>query len=81
MKTTGKCPKCGKTEIVEDARMIDHGHAGIQQDMTIATYKQPKAILFKGKQTTTVSAWLCISCGFIELYADHPSWVRTSEES
>ncbi|MDB6131880.1 MAG: hypothetical protein JWM59_123 [Verrucomicrobiales bacterium] len=72
MKTTGKCPKCGSTEIVADAKAIDHGHGNHQGDMMLATFRKPEALLFKGSRKTTLSAWMCMDCGFVELYADSP---------
>lgn len=72
MKQTGKCPKCGGTEIIADAKAIDRGDYNSQHEMSIATFRNPQAFIFKDKQEVTVSAWVCGSCGFIEYYADSP---------
>jgi predicted nucleic-acid-binding Zn-ribbon protein len=72
MKQTGKCPKCGCTEIVADAKAVDFGHGNVQHDMSVATFRRPQALIFKDERMTTVSAWVCASCGYIEFYADSP---------
>ena len=70
MKQSGKCPKCASTRIIADAKVVDRGHGNVEGDMTLATFGKPEAILFKEKQKTTVSAWVCASCGYVEFYAD-----------
>jgi len=72
MKISGKCPKCGETKIIKDAKVVDRGHHNVEQELRLATFLKPDALLFKGKESSTVSAWVCASCGFVELYADHP---------
>ncbi|EDY18623.1 conserved hypothetical protein [Chthoniobacter flavus Ellin428] len=83
MKRTGKCPKCGSTNIEKDAKVIDrNGSYSSEYEMTIATYQKPRAILFKGERISTVSAWVCADCGYLELYADAPREIKVrSEES
>ncbi len=76
MKQTGKCPKCGCTDIIADAKAIDRGDAASEHEMSVATFRKPEAILFKEKQVTTVSAWVCVGCGYIEFYADRPKTIR-----
>jgi predicted nucleic-acid-binding Zn-ribbon protein len=76
MKRSRKCPKCGSTDIVVDAKAIDRGDGNRQFEMSVATFRKPDALIFKEKQTTTVSAWVCAACGFIELYADSPSSIK-----
>jgi len=76
MKQTGKCPKCGSDDVVADAKVIDRGHANSQLEMSVATFRKPEALIFKEQQETTVSAWVCASCGYIELYADSPGKIK-----
>lgn len=76
MKQTGKCPKCGGADIVADAKAIDRGHGNSQQEMSVATFRKPEALIFKEKQETTVSAWVCAGCGYLEFYADHPATIK-----
>ena len=76
MKRTGKCPKCGSGDIIADAKAIDRGHGNSQQDLSVATFRNPTALFFKEKQETTVSAWVCAECGFIEYYADNPDQIK-----
>jgi predicted nucleic-acid-binding Zn-ribbon protein len=76
MKNTGKCPKCGGTEIIRDAKAIDRGDVNAPHEMSIATFRKPKALIFKEKQETTASAWICARCGFVEFYADSPSRIK-----
>jgi predicted nucleic-acid-binding Zn-ribbon protein len=76
MKKTGKCPKCGATEIIADAKVIDRGHYDAEREMSVATFRKPLAFVFKEKQETTVSAWVCALCGFVEFYADNPTTLK-----
>jgi predicted nucleic-acid-binding Zn-ribbon protein len=76
MKKTGKCPKCGGTDVVADAKAIDRGDNNSQFEMSVATFGKPEALIFKQKQETTVSAWVCATCGYVEFYADSPSTIK-----
>jgi predicted nucleic-acid-binding Zn-ribbon protein len=80
MKRTGKCPKCGSTQIIGDVKAVDRGHHHAEFDMSLATFAKPNAILFKGKRTTDVSAWVCADCGFVELYAEYPQAIRIDND-
>jgi predicted nucleic-acid-binding Zn-ribbon protein len=81
MKRTGKCPKCGCADIIADAKAIDRGHRNSQQEMSVATFRKPEALIFKEKQETTVSAWVCASCGYVEFYADSPTTIKLPKAS
>jgi len=76
MKRTGKCPKCGCADIIADAKAIDRGHGNLEREMSVATFWKPEALIFKEKKETTVSAWVCAGCGYIEFYADHPTTIK-----
>jgi predicted nucleic-acid-binding Zn-ribbon protein len=76
MKATNKCPKCGNSDIIADALAIDRGHGNSRQEMTVATFARPEAFIFKQMQATSLSAWVCASCGFVEFYADHPTKIK-----
>jgi predicted nucleic-acid-binding Zn-ribbon protein len=72
MKKTGKCPKCESTNIIVDAKAVDHGHGHSEFDMEVAQYGNPGALFFKDKHSSSVSAWVCADCGYVEYYADTP---------
>lgn len=76
MKKTGKCPKCGRSDIIVDAKVVDRGDANVQHEMSIVTFRKPDALIFKEKQETNVSAWVCAGCGYVELYADTPDDIK-----
>ena len=76
MKKTGTCPKCGCTEVIADVTAVDRGEANIERDMEVAIFRRPDALIFKGKQSTTVAAWVCSDCGYIEYYADNPANIK-----
>jgi len=77
MNRPTQCAKCGSHDVIADAKVIDRGDYSAQHDLSVATYRKPQALLFKGQVTTTVSAWICGACGFVELYADNPGSIRT----
>ena len=76
MRRTGKCPKCGSADLIVDAKAIDRGDSDRKHEMSVATFREPDAFIFKGEQSTTVSAWVCASCGLVEFYADKPRNLR-----
>lgn len=76
MKTSGKCPKCGGTDIVAGAKALDRADYGAELDLTIATFGRPDALIFKEQEVTSVSAWVCVTCGFVEFYAVDPRRIK-----
>lgn len=67
---SGKCPKCQSGDIIADALVQSTANRG---ELTVATLLDPSALLLRGRQESTVSAWVCRSCGFVEFYADYPT--------
>ncbi|MDZ4820651.1 MAG: hypothetical protein SGJ20_16930 [Planctomycetota bacterium] len=80
MKQSGQCPKCGSKNVVADAKAADRGHGNRDHDLSIVTFANPDAFIFKGKLRTAISAWVCMECGFVELYADAPADLITGRE-
>jgi predicted nucleic-acid-binding Zn-ribbon protein len=76
MKRTKKCPKCGSSDIIADAKAVDRGHHHQETELSVATFRKPEAFLFKGKLSTPLSAWVCADCGLVEFYADSPESIR-----
>lgn len=72
MKQSQCCPKCRSNDIIANVRPLDLGHGNAQHTAQLATYANPNAFLFKGKQSTTMAAWVCAECGYVEFYADDP---------
>jgi predicted nucleic-acid-binding Zn-ribbon protein len=73
MKRTNKCPKCGSSDIIADAKAIERA---TQTKLSVATFRKPEALLFKGQLQTTLSAWVCGNCGYAEFYADSPQSIK-----
>lgn len=76
MKQTKRCPKCNSTDIIADAKAIDRGESNSEGELSVATFRTPEAWIFRGKLKTTVSAWVCCGCGYVEFYADDPRAIR-----
>lgn len=76
MKNSNKCPKCGSNDIIADAKTIDRGEGFSEWELSVATFANPKALIFCGKSTTTLSAYICARCGLVELYADSPQSIK-----
>ncbi len=77
MKRSGQCPKCGSMEIIADAQALDRGDGNAKYELSVATFRKPDAVIFKQRQTSTVSAWVCKQCGYVELYADTPASLKS----
>ena len=80
MKRTNKCPKCGSSDVIADAKAIDRANYNAETELSVATFRKPEAMLFRGKLMTTLSAWICGDCGFVEFYADSPEKIKTGTE-
>jgi predicted nucleic-acid-binding Zn-ribbon protein len=66
MKQTGKCPKCGSTRLIDRAHVLDYTFSG-RQNLKVAVEKNPEA--WRPEVLTgELAAWICIQCGFTELY-------------
>ena len=78
MKRNSKCPKCGSSDVIADAKAIDRGDCDTEQELSVGTFRKPHAIVFKGKLTTTLSAWVCGDCGYVEFYADDPQGIKVA---
>ena len=78
MKNHHTCPKCRSSDIIENVRPLDLGHHNAQNTMQLANYAHPDALLFKGKQSTTIWAWVCAECGFVEFYAENPKALKVT---
>jgi len=73
MKTSGQCPKCGSKDLVGGVTPV----AERALPLKLVQFRNRSALFFKGMQAATrVSAFVCRSCGFIELYADSAGTLR-----
>jgi predicted nucleic-acid-binding Zn-ribbon protein len=72
MKKSGKCPKCESTNILCDVKAIDFGDSNSQLDLSLGVEGNPTARFFRQQHRSTLSAWVCGDCGFVEFYADDP---------
>jgi hypothetical protein len=67
------CAKCGSDRVVTRVRIMDRGHYGADSgDLSAVVYAEPNAMMFKGAQRHDLSARVCGSCGFTELYLSDP---------
>jgi predicted nucleic-acid-binding Zn-ribbon protein len=82
MKQTLRCPKCQSTDIVANVFPLDlsDGSLQYQRKGQLAVYRKPSAVFFKGRQSTTMSAYVCADCGYVEFYADDPKALKIREE-
>ena len=80
MKRTNICPKCGSSDVIADAKGIDRAHYNAVTELSVGTFRKPEALLFKGRLTSTLSAWVCADCGYVEFYADSPKSIKTETQ-
>ncbi len=71
MKSSGRCPKCGSTNIIPRVRMIDRGDHNSTNDLQATLQAKTDALLFKEEVKFTLGAWICSKCGYTELYSTH----------
>lgn len=70
MKRSGECPKCNSTSIVPDITVVDYSRSQFAGNMQLVFERNPTALLFKDKMSANIKAWVCGSCGYMELYTD-----------
>lgn len=68
MRRSGKCPKCSGAEILENTRVQARSAFDGKDELHIVVYENPDALLFRGEHSSPLTAWVCRSCGFAELY-------------
>ena len=79
------CVKCGSTDIISEARVIDRDPGG-EHDLHVRVDADPDALFFEEAERCPVHARVCGHCGYTELYADDPgnllaAWRRSQESS
>jgi predicted nucleic-acid-binding Zn-ribbon protein len=83
MPQSATCVKCGSTDIVLNARVMDRSHHG-ENDLRVRVDADPNALLFTGTERCPLEARVCGQCGYTELYATDPAtllaaWRRSQE--
>ena len=71
MKPT-TCSKCHSEKIIPNVFIEDKGMSNVPWSLSVRVDEKPDAIVFKGRHTDTLRAWLCGECGFTELYVENP---------
>lgn len=66
------CAKCGSKAFSDGVDIVERGHADVEKRLSARAYRDPKALLFKGKISTPLGAVICGSCGYVELYVTDP---------
>lgn len=79
MKRSNTCPKCGSSDIVK-ARAVDRGDGNANFTMEVVTYDKPEALIFKGKRSANLEAWVCRECGFTEFYAVNSDYLKGDQD-
>jgi predicted nucleic-acid-binding Zn-ribbon protein len=71
MKPT-TCPKCRSQKIIPDVSIEDRGMSNVPWNLSVRVEEKPDALLFKGRHTDILKAWVCGECGYTELYVENP---------
>jgi predicted nucleic-acid-binding Zn-ribbon protein len=79
VKEWRSCPKCGSTDIVPRARIVDRSDSGVGDlslsfpgARTVGPIRIPKRV--------ALAASVCSSCGYTELYVQRPEEVREARD-
>ena len=60
-----QCTACGSNRIMKDLAIIDKGESNMKFNLSIESYKNPDALLFKGTTKHELKANVCGSCGHV----------------
>lgn len=70
---TSRCVKCQSEKIIPQVRVMDRGHySGDAGDLSVVSYEDPNALVFKGAKRSAMFARVCGECGYAELYVENP---------
>jgi predicted nucleic-acid-binding Zn-ribbon protein len=71
MKAMAACPKCGSSQIIRGARMVDH-EEGYELDLQVEVYEHPEAKIDVDRHARHGVARLnvCGACGYAELFVE-----------
>lgn len=67
IKKDKKCPNCGCTKIILDARILDRAHNG-DDELSVTVDGKPNAFIFTDRAYGAMTACICSDCGFTEIY-------------
>ncbi|WP_251960513.1 hypothetical protein [Nostoc commune] len=68
------CVKCGSENIIPNVRIVTHTEE-FKKDLQVEIYENPKALIFKGTHTGTLTAYICGQCGYTEMYISNPQYL------
>ena len=68
---TNTCEKCGSNQLIPRAEVVDHVKE-TQTDLQVRVDGAPFAMFYTDSEYGKLSARICGSCGFTELYVDNP---------
>ena len=64
----GFCPKCNSLEIIGKLPLAEHGRMALALEVDA----KPQALIFTDTAKSRLYAWVCGTCGYVELYTEHP---------
>jgi predicted nucleic-acid-binding Zn-ribbon protein len=71
MKDSFLCPKCGSKDVLGGIPLMDRGHHNAPAKLS-AMIKTDASLLetltFLNYYTFEIHAWICVTCGYTELY-------------
>jgi predicted nucleic-acid-binding Zn-ribbon protein len=71
----GSCPKCGSAEILSEVEVGPRNEPAV----FLRRYKRPGQVFFAGPQYAELRAWVCLGCGYTELYTAEPRNLGTAD--
>ena len=69
MKNNGKCPKCGSSDLIKEARVVSNEGGIPDHDVQARVDADPSAMFFMRSAHSRLHAYICSQCGYTEIYA------------
>jgi hypothetical protein len=70
--TMTNCPRCQSDKIIPNVFIEDRGMSNVPWRLSVRVDEKPEAVIFKGRHTNALRAWICGGCGYAELYVSNP---------
>ena len=72
MKKTNRCGKCEGSEILQNVMIADRFDGNLEAPLQLRVDFKPDAFMFKESKRSEIVAFVCMKCGFTELYTTSP---------
>jgi hypothetical protein len=72
------CSSCGAEEVIDGLFLTTPSEHGAEMSARVIKYKNPEALLFKGKIEIPLATRVCGRCGHVQLFVADLAGLKTT---